>query len=35
MNGYNFSQAVRVALAQARAEAVRLGHEYVGTEHGQ
>lgn len=33
MNGYNFTEAVRRALAQARTEAARLHHEYVGTEH--
>jgi ATP-dependent Clp protease ATP-binding subunit ClpC len=33
MNGYNFSQDVREALAQARREADALRHDYVGTEH--
>src|SRR5688572_17520009 len=33
MNGYHFSERVRQALAFAREEAVRLHHEYVGTEH--
>ena len=33
MNGYNFTDNVRRALAQARAEAVALHHEHVGTEH--
>lgn len=33
MNGYNFTEAVRLSLARAREEASRLGHEYVGTEH--
>lgn len=33
MNGYSFTDSVRRALAQARTEAVRLHHEYVGTEH--
>jgi ATP-dependent Clp protease ATP-binding subunit ClpA len=33
MNGYAFSENVRGALAQARAEAENVGHEYVGTEH--
>lgn len=33
MNGYNFSERVRQALAMAREESARLGHEYVGTEH--
>jgi ATP-dependent Clp protease ATP-binding subunit ClpA len=33
MNGYNFTERVRKVLAMAREEAVRLGHEYVGTEH--
>lgn len=32
-NGYNFSERVRRVLAQAREEAARLHHEYVGTEH--
>ena len=30
---YNFSDEVRHALAKAREEAIRLQHEYVGTEH--
>jgi ATP-dependent Clp protease ATP-binding subunit ClpA len=33
MNGYNFTERVRAALAMAREEAVALHHEYVGTEH--
>ena len=33
MNGYNFTERVRKVLAQARAEAIALHHEYVGTEH--
>jgi ATP-dependent Clp protease ATP-binding subunit ClpA len=33
MSGYSFTENVRRALAQARAEAVALNHEYVGTEH--
>ncbi len=33
MNGYNFTERVRLALARAREEAARLHHEYVGTEH--
>lgn len=33
MNGYNFTERVRKALALAREEAYRLHHEYVGTEH--
>jgi hypothetical protein len=33
MNGYNFADDVRAALRMAREEAVRLGHQYVGTEH--
>jgi ATP-dependent Clp protease ATP-binding subunit ClpA len=33
MNGYNFTERVRKILAMAREEAVRLHHEYVGTEH--
>jgi ATP-dependent Clp protease ATP-binding subunit ClpA len=33
MQGYNFTQRVRAALADAREEAGRLRHEYVGTEH--
>jgi hypothetical protein len=33
MNGYNFTENVRKALARAREEATRLHHEYVGTEH--
>ena len=33
MNGYNFTERVRKVLAQARAEASALHHEYVGTEH--
>jgi DNA-binding transcriptional regulator YhcF (GntR family) len=30
---YNFTTEVRQSLARARAEALRLGHEHVGTEH--
>ena len=33
MNGYNFTERVRKALAMAREESARLRHEYVGTEH--
>ena len=33
MNGYNFTDRVRKVLQIAREEAVRLRHEYVGTEH--
>ncbi len=33
MNGYNFTNRVRMALAMAREEALRLRHQYVGTEH--
>ena len=33
MNGYNFTERVRKVLALAREEALRLRHEYVGTEH--
>ena len=33
MQGYNFTENVRKVLANARNEAVRLRHEYVGTEH--
>jgi ATP-dependent Clp protease ATP-binding subunit ClpC len=33
MNGYNFTERVRKVFALARAEAHRLNHEYVGTEH--
>ena len=33
MNGYNFTERVRKVLAMAREEAMRLRHEYVGTEH--
>ena len=33
MRGYNFTERVRKTLAMAREEAVRLNHEYVGTEH--
>jgi hypothetical protein len=33
MRGYNFTERVRKALSFSRAEAVRLHHEYVGTEH--
>jgi len=33
MQGYNFTEHVRRLLAMAREEAIRLHHEYVGTEH--
>ncbi|MGH7679749.1 MAG: Clp protease N-terminal domain-containing protein, partial [Gemmatimonadaceae bacterium] len=33
MNAYHFTERVRQALALAREESARLGHEYVGTEH--
>lgn len=33
MNGYNFTNATRVALDDARRAAAERGHEYVGTEH--
>ena len=33
MNGYNFTERVRKVLLLARKEAVKLRHEYVGTEH--
>src|SRR4051812_32454242 len=33
MDRYDFTEHVRTALAVAREEASRLGHEYVGTEH--
>jgi hypothetical protein len=33
MNGYNFTDRVRMVIQMAREEAVRLHHEYVGTEH--
>jgi ATP-dependent Clp protease ATP-binding subunit ClpC len=33
MHGYNFTERTRKVLAMAREEAVRLHHEYVGTEH--
>jgi ATP-dependent Clp protease ATP-binding subunit ClpA len=33
MQGYNFTERVRLALARAREESARLRHEYVGTEH--
>lgn len=33
MNGYNFTDKVRGVLALARAEAQRLHHPYIGTEH--
>jgi DNA-binding transcriptional regulator YhcF (GntR family) len=32
-NAYNFSGEMRAALARSRDESIRLGHEYVGTEH--
>ncbi len=31
--GFNFDEPIRKSLAQAREEAARLRHEYVGTEH--
>ena len=33
MRGYDFTERTRHVLADARLEAARLGHEYVGTEH--
>ena len=33
MQGYNFTERTRKVLGMAREEAVRLHHEYVGTEH--
>src|SRR3954467_10940859 len=33
MQGYNFTERVRRALANAREAAADLGHSYVGTEH--
>jgi ATP-dependent Clp protease ATP-binding subunit ClpC len=33
MIGYNFTERIRKVLTRAREEAVRLHHEYVGTEH--
>jgi len=33
MKGYNFTDRVRRVLALAREEAVRLQHQYIGTEH--
>jgi ATP-dependent Clp protease ATP-binding subunit ClpC len=33
MRGYNFTEQLRKVLNGAREEAVRLHHEYVGTEH--
>ena len=33
MNGYNFTEHVRHALAKAREESAQLSHEYCGTEH--
>ena len=33
MIGYDFTERIRKVLARAREEAVRLHHEYVGTEH--
>jgi hypothetical protein len=33
MNGYNFTERVRKALAFAREEAAMLGHDYTDTEH--
>src|SRR5215471_1343433 len=33
MNGYNFTERVRLVLALAREEAAGLYHQYVGTEH--
>jgi ATP-dependent Clp protease ATP-binding subunit ClpC len=33
VQAYNFSEPMRRVLAFAREEAIRLNHEYVGTEH--
>jgi ATP-dependent Clp protease ATP-binding subunit ClpC len=33
VQGFNFTERVRKILAMARQEALRLNHEYVGTEH--
>jgi ATP-dependent Clp protease ATP-binding subunit ClpC len=33
MNGYSFDDEARAALARAHDEAIRLHHEYIGTEH--
>jgi ATP-dependent Clp protease ATP-binding subunit ClpC len=33
MQGYNFTERVRRALARAREESVALNHPYIGTEH--
>jgi ATP-dependent Clp protease ATP-binding subunit ClpC len=33
MQGYNFTERVRKALAMAREDAARLHHEFIGTEH--
>jgi ATP-dependent Clp protease ATP-binding subunit ClpC len=33
MNGYNFTERVRNVLANAREQAIKRGHEYVGPEH--
>ena len=33
MSGYDFTERLRAVLVMAREEAVRLHHEYVGTEH--
>jgi ATP-dependent Clp protease ATP-binding subunit ClpC len=33
VKGYNFTDGVRAVLANAREQAARLHHEYVGTEH--
>lgn len=33
VKGYNFTERVRKVFSMARQEALRLGHEYVGTEH--
>jgi ATP-dependent Clp protease ATP-binding subunit ClpC len=33
MPGFNFTEDVRMVLAAAREESLRLNHEYVGTEH--
>ena len=33
MNNFNFTEPVHAALRAARDEALRLGHDYIGTEH--
>lgn len=33
MNGYNFTERVRKALAMTREEAAKLGHDYISTQH--